>query len=200
MQRSNQRHAAKADGRPTRYPSRHVHFCGGGACACAPVQSVRSMRSMRSVQSVRSVPPLLTCVRMLDDGCRHLAETKGCVVNISSISGQCSDNTGVVYAMNKAAIDHMTRYLAVEWADQGVRVNAVAPWFIETPLTAPVSSNAMTSADAWARQQEARAAGCCTERSLMDETTHQCPRADCVQRSPTHCVQWCVLCMPFPVN
>lgn len=80
--------------------------------------------------------------------------------------------------MNKAAIDHMTRYLAVEWADQGVRVNAVAPWFIETPLTAPVSSNAMMSADAWARQQEVRAAGCCTERSLMDEATHQCPRAD----------------------
>ena len=160
-------------------------------CACA-VCAVYAVSA--------SVPPLLTCVRMLDDGCRHLAETKGCVVNISSISGQCSDNTGVVYAMNKAAIDHMTRYLAVEWADQGVRVNAVAPWFIETPLTAPVSSNAMTSADAWARQQEARAAGCCTERSLMDETTHQCPRADCVQRSPTHCVQWCVLCMPFPVN
>lgn len=68
----------------------------------------------------------------------ELARTKGCVVNISSISGQTSDNTGVVYHMNKAAMDHMTRYLACEWAASGVRVNAVAPWFIRTPLTEPI--------------------------------------------------------------
>lgn len=68
----------------------------------------------------------------------HLTRTKGCVVNISSISGQTSDNTGVVYHMNKAAMDHMTRYLACEWAEAGVRVNAVAPWFIRTPLTEPI--------------------------------------------------------------
>merc|ERR1711920_18159 len=39
---------------------------------------------------------------------------------------------------NKAAMEHMTRYLAVEWAEAGVRVNAVAPWFIRTPLTEPI--------------------------------------------------------------
>ncbi|CAE8584702.1 unnamed protein product [Polarella glacialis] len=69
---------------------------------------------------------------------QHLARSKGCVVNISSICGQTSDNTGVVYHMNKAAMDHMTRYLAVEWAEANVRVNAVAPWFIRTPLTEPI--------------------------------------------------------------
>eukprot|EP00401_Gymnodinium_catenatum_P018024 CAMPEP_0117501512 /NCGR_PEP_ID=MMETSP0784-20121206/23337_1 /TAXON_ID=39447 /ORGANISM="" /LENGTH=274 /DNA_ID=CAMNT_0005296769 /DNA_START=15 /DNA_END=836 /DNA_ORIENTATION=+ len=68
----------------------------------------------------------------------HLAQSRGCVVNISSICGTTCDNTGVVYHMNKAAMDHMTRYLACEWAEAGVRVNAVAPWFIRTPLTEPI--------------------------------------------------------------
>lgn len=70
----------------------------------------------------------------------HLARAggRGCVVNISSVCGHTSDNTGVVYHMNKAAMEHMTRYLAVEWAEAGVRVNCVAPWFIRTPLTEPI--------------------------------------------------------------
>jgi Tropinone reductase 1 len=40
--------------------------------------------------------------------------------------------------MTKAAMEHMTRYLACEWGADGIRVNAVAPWFIKTPLTEPL--------------------------------------------------------------
>lgn len=68
-------------------------------------------------------------------------ERKGCVINVSSVSGSTVDNTGAVYHMTKAALEHMTRYLAVEWGPEGVRVNAVAPWFINTPLTAPLLSD-----------------------------------------------------------
>ena len=54
------------------------------------------------------------------------------------MSGSSNDATGAVYHMTKAALEHMTRYLACEWGPDGIRVNAVAPWFINTPLTAPL--------------------------------------------------------------
>ena len=59
---------------------------------------------------------------------------QGNIVNISSVAGQTSVRTGVAYGMSKAAMIHMTRYLAAEWAAAGIRVNAVAPWYIHTAL------------------------------------------------------------------
>jgi len=60
------------------------------------------------------------------------------VVNVSSVSGLVHTSTGAPYAMSKAALIQMSRTLAVEWAADGVRVNAVAPWYIKTPLVEPV--------------------------------------------------------------
>jgi len=60
------------------------------------------------------------------------------VVNIASVSGFASTSSGVVYGMTKAAMIQMTRYLAVEWAEEKIRVNAIAPWYIKTPLVAEV--------------------------------------------------------------
>lgn len=59
---------------------------------------------------------------------------QGNIINISSVAGQTSVRTGVAYGMSKAAMIHMTRYLAAEWAATGIRVNAVAPWYIHTAL------------------------------------------------------------------
>jgi Tropinone reductase 1 len=60
------------------------------------------------------------------------------VVNIVSVAAFRHLGTGVPYAMTKAAVAHMTSALAAEWARDRIRVNAVAPWYIRTPLAEPV--------------------------------------------------------------
>jgi NAD(P)-dependent dehydrogenase (short-subunit alcohol dehydrogenase family) len=71
-------------------------------------------------------------------GKQMLAAGKGAIVNIGSISGYISMNPQpqAFYNTSKAAVHHLTKSLAAEWAKRGVRVNAVAPTYIETPLTA----------------------------------------------------------------
>ncbi len=58
------------------------------------------------------------------------------IVNISSVSGLTHVRTGAPYGMAKAGLVQMTRNLACEWAVDGIRVNAVAPWYIRTDRTA----------------------------------------------------------------
>ncbi len=60
------------------------------------------------------------------------------VVNVASVAGLTHLRTGAPYGMSKAAMIQLTKNLAVEWAEQGIRVNAVAPWYIETPLARQV--------------------------------------------------------------
>ncbi len=60
------------------------------------------------------------------------------VVYVSSVAGQIHLKTGAIYAMSKAAINQLTKNLAVEWASKNIRVNAVAPWYIKTPLAETV--------------------------------------------------------------
>lgn len=63
------------------------------------------------------------------------------IVNIVSVAGYTSVGTGSPYAISKAGMIHFTQYLSVEWAEDGIRVNAVAPWYIKTSLTEPVLNN-----------------------------------------------------------
>lgn len=78
---------------------------------------------------------LFWCCRAF--GRRMLAQGKGAIVNIGSMSGFIVNKPQpqAFYNASKAAVHHLTRSLAAEWGARGVRVNAVAPTYIETPLT-----------------------------------------------------------------
>ncbi len=59
------------------------------------------------------------------------------VVNIGSVAGSVMVGSGAPYAMTKAAMDQLTRYLAVEWGADNIRVNAVNPWYTRTFRVTP---------------------------------------------------------------
>ena len=69
------------------------------------------------------------------------ASGAGKVLFVSSVSGLSHTSSGSLYGMTKAALLQLTRNLAVEWAPDQIRVNAVAPWYINTPLATPVLTN-----------------------------------------------------------
>ncbi|MGB7786173.1 MAG: SDR family oxidoreductase [Salinimicrobium sp.] len=60
---------------------------------------------------------------------------KASIINIASAAATQDVGTGTPYAMSKAGLLQQTRSLAVEWAKDKIRVNAVSPWFTHTPLT-----------------------------------------------------------------
>jgi NAD(P)-dependent dehydrogenase (short-subunit alcohol dehydrogenase family) len=65
----------------------------------------------------------------------------GRIVNMSSQMGHVGSPNRTVYCMTKHALEGLTKAMAVELAPIGIRVNAVAPTFVETPLTASMLSN-----------------------------------------------------------
>jgi NAD(P)-dependent dehydrogenase (short-subunit alcohol dehydrogenase family) len=82
---------------------------------------------------------------------RHmLAARRGAIVNIGSMSGFIVNKPQqqAYYNASKAGVHHLTKSLAAEWAARGVRVNAVAPTYVNTPLTAEGKARS-SMYDAW---------------------------------------------------
>jgi NAD(P)-dependent dehydrogenase (short-subunit alcohol dehydrogenase family) len=70
----------------------------------------------------------------------HMAQAGGgAIINLSSVRGRYGATFGQAeYSASKGAVDSLTRSLAAQWAELGIRVNAVAPTFVETDLTRAV--------------------------------------------------------------
>jgi NAD(P)-dependent dehydrogenase (short-subunit alcohol dehydrogenase family) len=71
-------------------------------------------------------------------GRKMVEQGRGKILNIGSMSAYLGLPTLPAYSSSKAALQQLTRMLAVEWADHNVQVNAIAPGWIETNLTAPL--------------------------------------------------------------
>ena len=80
---------------------------------------------------------------MIDSG------IQGTIVNIASVAAKVPLRGGVDYCVSKAGVWMLTKAFALEMADYGIRVNAIGPGFIETPMTARMGADA--DGEAWMR-------------------------------------------------
>ncbi|CAN5343737.1 SDR family oxidoreductase [soil metagenome] len=80
---------------------------------------------------------LFTAFAVTQAAGRHMvAQGRGHIVVLSSVSGLLAHKLHAPYAASKGGLNQMMRVMAAEWASSGVTVNALAPGYIETPLTA----------------------------------------------------------------
>ncbi|HPM80617.1 MAG TPA: glucose 1-dehydrogenase [Candidatus Anammoximicrobium sp.] len=79
------------------------------------------------------------------------AHAKGRIINIASLMTAAARKTTAAYTASKGGVGQLTKALAVDWADKGILVNAVAPGFIATSLTEPLWKDA--EFDAWVKQR-----------------------------------------------
>ncbi|MEZ5816923.1 MAG: SDR family NAD(P)-dependent oxidoreductase [Hyphomicrobiaceae bacterium] len=82
------------------------------------------------------------CLKGVFLGMKHQARQMirqggGAIVNIASLNAHVPMFAGAAYSTAKAGVEMLTRNGALEWADLGIRVNAVLPGLVETPLTRP---------------------------------------------------------------
>jgi len=85
-----------------------------------------------------------------------LAGRGGCIINIASMLSTFGDPLVPAYAASKGAVTQLTKSLAIAYAAEGIRVNAIAPGWIETPLTRPLVQDAERSGGIVGRTPMAR--------------------------------------------
>ncbi|MCY1166407.1 Gluconate 5-dehydrogenase [compost metagenome] len=78
--------------------------------------------------------------------CKHLGELMipakgGSIINISSVAGKVGLKRQVPYCASKGGVEQLTRALALDWAEHGIRVNAIGYGFIKTELTSAMTGH-----------------------------------------------------------
>ena len=84
----------------------------------------------------------LTGTLRVSTACRPLlAASRGCILNIASMLSFFGSGQAPAYSASKGGVAQLTKSLALAWADQGIRVNAVAPGWIATDFTRPLQED-----------------------------------------------------------
>jgi len=65
----------------------------------------------------------------------HLLESEGCIINTASIYGLVGGKGAAAYSAAKGGVVNFTQQVAVDYAEDGVRVNSICPGFVDTPMT-----------------------------------------------------------------
>ena len=124
-----------------------ILVCNAGiALSDVPAEDVEDARWLAVVDV--NLNGVFWCCRAF--GRPMLAAGRGSIVNIGSMSGIIVNRPQpqAYYNASKAAVHQLTKSLAAEWSARGVRVNAVAPTYVNTPMTALAKANRPTF-DAW---------------------------------------------------
>ena len=104
-----------------------------------------SVEEWRHILDVNATGSFICCQAV---GERMARQGGGAIVNLSSVRGRFGARFGQTeYSASKGAIDALTRSLAAQWAELGIRVNAVAPTFVETDLTRSVLADEAFAAE-----------------------------------------------------
>lgn len=113
-------------------PPLDILVCNAGIVTNTPAE-VMTDEEWDNIIAVNLTGVFRTCRGF---GRRMIAAGTGSIINIGSMSGQIVNvpQPQCHYNASKAGVHHLTKSLAVEWATRGVRVNAVAPTYIDTPL------------------------------------------------------------------
>jgi len=109
-------------------PAVCCNIAGIGTFARSEEQPVQEFRKIIEVNLIGAFAVSRACLP-------HLLEVGGCIVNISSSAGIFGQPYNAAYCASKGGVSLMTKAMAVEYTRRGVRVNAVAPAGIDTPIT-----------------------------------------------------------------
>jgi NAD(P)-dependent dehydrogenase (short-subunit alcohol dehydrogenase family) len=109
-------------------PSVCANVAGIGKFARSEEQPVAEFEHILAVNLVGTFAVSRACLP-------HLLANHGCIVNVSSSAGLFGQPYNAAYCASKGGVSLMTRAMAVEFNRRGVRVNAVAPAGIDTPIT-----------------------------------------------------------------